>query len=712
MNPAKREMQVSEEHRIRDLAQRLSEAEATIAALLSGQVDAVVDARSGTSVLLAKAQQALMDSEARYRLIVETTNEGVWLIDAGQKTTFMNRRMAEMLCCEADMGLGRSPSEFLDEAGRASFAAHVAQPGPREIEVRFVRADGTPLWALLEATPMLDSAGRYNGSLAMVRDITERRRAADALARSQKHLRRLIDGMGPSLFVGLLTPDGVLIEVNQAPLIAAGLTLDDVLGKPFADTHWWVHSPAIQQQLRDAIARAAQGESSRFDLRARGVGDEVIDVDFSIQPLRDETGNVVFLIPSASVISERKQIEAALQTSLEEISRINRALKMLSGCQEALIRMKREPELLDEICRIAVEIGGYRMAWIGYAQRDEARSVTPMAHAGAEENYFSEITFTWKEGDPLGRGPAAQAIRTGRPIVVDDLSESSAFSEWLPFARQRGYRSSISLPLRDATHAFGVLGLFSADVHQTSAEELRLLQQIADDLTFGIGNLRNQSERSRLDSQVREQAALLDIANEAIMVKDLDGRVVYWNKGAERTYGWSAAEALGRDADELLHTEVVGFQEARAILVTRGEWQGEEVRHAKGGEALVIDASWTLVRDEQGRPKSILAINTDITERKRAEADRARLNDEIQLQRLRVFKATMRTVQDIVNNLLNGLQLVHVEAQGLEPAEMQALVEEVIQEAAVKLKTLGDLETVKETEMEMGLGIDYPGASF
>ena len=115
--------------------------------------------------------------------------------------------------------------------------------------------------------------------------------------------------------------------------------------------------------------------------------------------------------------------------------------------------------------------------------------------------------------------------------------------------------------------------------------------------------------------------------------------------------------------------------------------------------------------DPTGRVTGASTIARDITSRKKAEAELKRLNDEIQLQRLRVFKATMRTVQDIVNNLLNSLQLVHLEAEGQLPAEMLTLVDRVIQEAAVKLKTLGDLETVKEKEMAIGLGIDYPGSA-
>ena len=160
----------------RELAQRLAEAEATIAALLSGQIDAVVDAQHGTPVLLAEAQEALRASEQRFRSMLETTSEGVWLIDAENRTTFMNRRMAQMLGGEPDMVAGRSPLEFLDEAGRAAFAEGDQQTDG-QFEVRYVRADGTSVWALVGATPVFDRCGRYDGSLAMVMDITARKQA-------------------------------------------------------------------------------------------------------------------------------------------------------------------------------------------------------------------------------------------------------------------------------------------------------------------------------------------------------------------------------------------------------------------------------------------------------------------------------------------------------------------------------------------------------
>ena len=177
---------------IQDLEQRLAEAADVIAAMVAGQVDSVAASLTTTPVLLAEAQAALRKSEARYRQIVETTNQGVWLIDAGHKTTFVNLRMAQMLGLEPAQVLGRSPAEFLDDVGRAALATRAHQPAHQN-EIQFFRADGTSFWSLIESVPEHDSDGRYAGTFAMLMDITERKRAEAALRASETRYRRLCE---------------------------------------------------------------------------------------------------------------------------------------------------------------------------------------------------------------------------------------------------------------------------------------------------------------------------------------------------------------------------------------------------------------------------------------------------------------------------------------------------------------------------------------
>jgi PAS domain S-box-containing protein len=129
------------------------------------------------------------------------------------------------------------------------------------------------------------------------------------------------------------------------------------------------------------------------------------------------------------------------------------------------------------------------------------------------------------------------------------------------------------------------------------------------------------TERKRAEEQIREQAALLDQAQDAILVRDLDHNIRFWNKGAEKIYGWTAEEVTGKNVKDLLFKEPsVQFAEARKAVLADGEWQGEIRQTRRDGEEITVESRWTLVRDEKGQPNSILVINTDITEKKRMES--------------------------------------------------------------------------------------------
>jgi PAS domain S-box-containing protein len=129
------------------------------------------------------------------------------------------------------------------------------------------------------------------------------------------------------------------------------------------------------------------------------------------------------------------------------------------------------------------------------------------------------------------------------------------------------------------------------------------------------------TERKRAEKQIREQAALLDQAQDAILVRDLDQHILFWNKGAEKIYGWTAEEVTGKNASELLYKEhSAQLDAARQAIVQNGEWKGEVRQVRRDGAEIIVESRWTLVRDEQGKPNSILVINTDVTEKKRMES--------------------------------------------------------------------------------------------
>ena len=134
-----------------------------------------------------------------------------------------------------------------------------------------------------------------------------------------------------------------------------------------------------------------------------------------------------------------------------------------------------------------------------------------------------------------------------------------------------------------------------------------------------IGISRDITGRKQAEQRLADQAALIDKARDAILVRDLKDRVTYWNKSAERLFGWTAEEALGRSVRTLLHHESPVFEEAAHAVLIDGEWVGELSVESKEGRKLIVESRWTLVRDEAGQPRSIFVIKTDVTERKRFE---------------------------------------------------------------------------------------------
>ena len=196
-----------------------------------------------------------------------------------------------------------------------------------------------------------------------------------------------------------------------------------------------------------------------------------------------------------------------------ELTRINRELTVVSECNQALVRAHDENQLLEDICRIIVDLGGYRFAWVGYARDDEERSVEPVRWKGVEDGYLAEARISWAD-TAFGRGPTGTCIRTARTRYEQDLLADPDFAPWTAAAAERGYRSIIALPLkRGDASSFGALSIYSSAPSAFIPAEKRLLEELAGDLSFGILAIRiraehRESEARNLDA-LREKEALL-----------------------------------------------------------------------------------------------------------------------------------------------------------------------------------------------------------
>jgi diguanylate cyclase (GGDEF)-like protein len=190
-----------------------------------------------------------------------------------------------------------------------------------------------------------------------------------------------------------------------------------------------------------------------------------------------------------------------LRSSEAHTSRLNRALKLLSDCNMAMLRAENEQLLLKEICQMIVDKGGYLMAWVGYAQHDEYKTVQPMAEAGDVDDYLDSINVSWGDNE-YGQGPTGVAIRTGLTDINQDYLNGPRMTPWRESALRRGYQSSISIPLLNSKGALGALTIYAAQPFAFSKDEVELLEELAADLTYGITTLRTRAEHKLSEDKI------------------------------------------------------------------------------------------------------------------------------------------------------------------------------------------------------------------
>ena len=192
----------------------------------------------------------------------------------------------------------------------------------------------------------------------------------------------------------------------------------------------------------------------------------------------------------------------------QRLERVMRALRVLSACNQAIVRAGDEQRLLQSICDILVSIGAYRLAWVGMAEQDEARSVRVVAKAGPAAAYLDDMRVSWKE-DEWGRGPTGAAIRTGEPQVNLYPQQSPVFSPWRERAERFGLGASIALPIKLRETTIGALNIYAETHEQFDQEELQLLNELAVDISYGITAMRTERERERTARRLAESEARL-----------------------------------------------------------------------------------------------------------------------------------------------------------------------------------------------------------
>ncbi|WP_310430141.1 PAS domain S-box protein [Chamaesiphon sp. VAR_48_metabat_135_sub] len=391
---------------------------------------------------------------------------------------------------------------------------------------------------------------------------------------------------GTFQFVGLLDNQGILLEANRTALEAIGVTQNDVVGQAFWATPWWTHSPDLQVQLQQAVIQAATGELVRFEAKHFLADGSYIIVDFSLSPIFDDTGKVVMLIPEGRDISDRKRMETELQVSESRY----RALVTTAPVGIFQTDVVGNTIFLNQQC---LDLMGVPLA--AALGQDWINSLHPDDRAW--------VSAQWDD-----------AVQANREFITEH--------------RFRTPQGCVNWVFVKAIGIYDEVGI----------------------VTGYIGTVIDITDRKAAAQKIQEQAALLNVTTDAIIVQDLDRQIQFWNNGAESIYGWKSAEAMGLNTDQLFYTDVPPEVAIAAQTVRqKGSWQGELHKLTKTGREVIVESRWTLIRDDAGNPTSMLSVDTDITAKKQLE------QQFLRAQRLESLGSLASGIAHDLNNVLTPI---------------------------------------------------------
>ncbi len=406
--------------------------------------------------------------------------------------------------------------------------------------------------------------------------------------------------------------DSTLKFTNEVFNKIFGFEKDQILGRPTPDFFFYP-----EDRTRIAEILKEQGFINNFEAKVKKSDGSPFWIISSIRTINFD-GEPAYL----SALIDITEIKEAR----DELLHLNAILDSHNKISQKMMHSDGEFNYLNEVCKIIIEDCGYEMAWVGYTHDNQM--VKPVASYGFDDGYIERLHITFDDTEQ-GRGPTGTAIRTGKPVICDDILTNQAFEPWRIEALKRGYASSIVFPLKSDQKTFGAITIYSKEPNPFSEMEVKLLFDVANDLAYGITYIRLIESEKRSLNIIKESEEkykqLVSNARSIIINLDINGRITFFNEFALSFFGYTEEEIIGKSATETIipKSESTGRdleKMAENIYEDPDKFSiniNENIK--KNGERVWIEWHNRSIYDKSGKRAGHIAIGIDVTERKKVE---------------------------------------------------------------------------------------------
>ncbi|MBI4205676.1 MAG: PAS domain S-box protein, partial [Betaproteobacteria bacterium] len=474
-------------------------------------------------------------------------------------------------------------------------------------EKRYRCRNGAIRWCSVAVQLVRAASGQPQHFISVIDDISRRK---DAEGRFEATFNQAAVGIAHT------TEDGRIVEVNHKLCEILGYSAQELVQFSTRDlTH------PDDRDRQDALRlELLSGKCQFFKTEKRYVRKDgtIVWVNRTVTIAHRTLTGERYLIQVIEDVSERKRTE-------ERLERLTRARRVMAECNHVLVHATDESGMLESMCRIVVDSGGYKMAWVGLATGDPKRPVYPAAHAGFGDDAPMTGAVGWS-ADGRYQGFMSDAVKSGEPYIARHILSDPAHVRRRGRAVQHGFQSSIALPLKNEGTVLGAIAIYAREPDAFDADEIGLLIELTADIAFGIVSLRTRVARRDAEFALREsERRFRDIFNQAavgITRVDLNGVLVEVNQKFCDMLGYSRGYLIGKSIREITHPDDYGQgSQYRAQLTgrTMRSVGGEKRFVRKDGSTVWARRTMSAACDEAGNPQYVISVVEDITERKQAE---------------------------------------------------------------------------------------------